>query len=279
MTVIWIFLILAAAGFALWVFMIAPRPCKNPLIKTLQKARYAHRGLHHIKAGVPENSMLAFGLAVKEGLGIELDVHLSKDGKLVVEHDDTLNRTAGDPRTIESSNWSDLKGLRLEGTQETLPLLEDVFRLVEGKVPLLIEMKTVGGNQKILAEAVAKALETYQGPYCVESFDPRVLYFFGKCAPKVIRGQLAGDVCKEASNVSPLINFLLKNLLVNVISRPDFVAYNYQDRENRSFRLCRFLFRPPLFFWTVKSVEGENISAEAKAAPIFERLDGWNDTV
>lgn len=279
MTAVWILLIIAAAVFALWVFMIAPRPCKNPLIKTLQKARYAHRGLHHIKAGVPENSMLAFGLAVREGFGIELDVHLSKDGKLVVEHDDTLLRTAGDPRTIESADWKDLKHLRLEGTEEKLPLLEDVFKLVGGKVPLLIEMKTVGGNQKALAEAVAAALRKYQGPYCVESFDPRVLYFFGKCAPSVIRGQLAGDVRKDGAKVASIVNFVLKNLLVNVLSRPDFVAYNYQDRSNCSFRLCRALFRPPLFFWTVKSVEGENISADAKAAPIFERLDGWNDTV
>ena len=92
-------------------------------------------------------------------------------------------------------------------------------------------------------------------------------------------GQLAGNVRKDGAKVSPIINFVLKNLLVNVLSRPDFVAYNYLDRKNGSFRLCRALFRPPLFFWTVKSVEGETISASANAAPIFERLDQLHDTV
>ena len=255
----------------LWILMIAPRSCKDPLMGKLLKAKYAHRGLHNIQKGVPENSMLAFSLAVEEGLGIELDVHLSKDGRLVVEHDDTLTRTASDPRRIEDCTYRELSSLTLEGTEEHLPLLEEVFAKVGGKVPLLIEMKTVGGNQKILAESVAKALETYEGPYCVESFDPRVLHYFGKVAPKVLRGQLAGDVRKDGSTVSPLINFLLKNLLVNAISRPDFVAYHYKDEHLLSFRLCRALFAPPLFYWTVKTQEAADAAKEAGAAPIFER--------
>lgn len=268
-----VILILLGILFALWLFMIAPRFHTPKGMAPLQKARFAHRGLHNIRLGVPENSMKAFSLAVEEGFGIELDVHLSKDGKLVVEHDDTLTRTTGDPRRIEDCTWEELKALKLEGTEETLPLLVEVFRLVDGKVPLLIEMKAVGGNMKPLAEAVAAALKGYNGPYCVESFEPRALYWLGKADPSIIRGQLAGNVKKDGAKVSSLINFLLKNLLVNVISRPDFVAYNYKDRKNLSFRLCRGVYRPPLFFWTVKSADGENISRQAGATPIFERLD------
>lgn len=276
MDILWILLIMVLAVMGLWLLMIAPRLGTPKGMKELQKARFAHRGLHNIKAGVPENSMLAFTLAVKEQVGIELDVHLSKDGKLVVVHDDTLQRTAGDPRSIEHCNWAEIKHLTLEETDEKLPLLSDVFQLVDGKVPLLIEMKAVGGNQKPLAEAVAKALAEYKGPYCVESFEPRTLYWLGKANPKILRGQLAGYVRKEGAKVSPIIDFMLRNLLIHVISRPDFVAYNYKDRRNLSFRLCRALFRPPVFFWTVRSVEGENISSKANATPIFEKLDGWN---
>ena len=126
-----------------------------------------------------------------------------------------------------------------------------------------------------LAREVARVMGDYKGPYCVESFEPRALYWLGKADPTIFRGQLAGHVRKDGAKVSPLIDFLLRNLLVNVISRPDFVAYDYRDRHNLSFRLCRSLFRPPMFFWTVRSVEGANISAAAKATPIFEGLDGW----
>lgn len=256
----------------LWLFMIMPRLRRPAALKELKKYRYAHRGLHNIKKGVPENSMLAFELAVQNGFGIELDVHLSRDGKLVVEHDDTLQRTCGDPRSIEKSNWQALKGLRLEGTEQKLPLLEEVFALVDGKVPLLIEAKAVGSNQKALAKAIYTALCSYKGSYCVESFDPRVLQWLRQNAPQVVRGQLGGHVRTEAAKVSAPVNFALKNLLVNLLSRPDFIAYRYQDHKNISFRICRSLFKAPVFFWTVRSVEGENLSAKYKASPIFEKI-------
>lgn len=269
MIFIWILLVLAAV----WLFMIMPRLRRPAALKELKQYRYAHRGLHNIKKGVPENSLLAFELAVQQGYGIELDIHLSLDGKLVVEHDDTLQRTCGDPRVIEQCNWQDLKGLRLEGTDQHLPLLEEVFALVNGKVPLLIEAKAVGGNQPALAAAICRALKEYHGPYCVESFDPRVLLAMRKIAPTIVRGQLGGHVRTEASNVSAAINFALKNLLVNLLSRPDFIAYRYQDHKNISFRICRSLFHAPVFFWTVRSVEGENLTAKYKAAPIFEKIE------
>ncbi len=274
--ILWILLGLIAI---FWLFLMAPRLTPPANMKELKNARFAHRGLHNIKAGVPENSMLAFSLAVKEGFGIELDVHLSKDGLLVVEHDDTLKRTTGSDQVIEQCHWNEIKDLTLEGTAETLPLLTDVFQLVGGKVPLLIEMKAVGGNQKALAAAVADALQSYQGLYCVESFDPRALYWLKKLAPHIVRGQLAGDVNKEKRSVHPIVNVALQNLLINILSRPDFIAYDYRDRRNISFRLCRALYHPPVFFWTVKSVEAENIAADCGATPIFERLDTLHDPI
>lgn len=259
-------------GFILlWIFMIMPRLRRPNGLRQLQNHRYAHRGLHDIQKGVPENSLLAFRLARDAGYGIELDVHLSKDGKLVVEHDDTLRRTCGADLRIEETDWETLSALRLEGTEERLPLLEEVFSLVDGKVPLLIELKIVKGNWSALGKAVREALRHYNGPFCIESFEPRALLWFRKNAPEIPRGQLAGDVRKE-STVSPVINFVLKNLLVHVLSRPDFVAYHFRDHRNLSFRLCRLLFRPPVFFWTVRSVEGENLSQKYSATPIFENF-------
>lgn len=264
-----IILLIIAGLLLLWLFMIAPRLRHPDGMKLLCRARYAHRGLHNAEKGVPENSMPAFRNAVERGCGIELDVHLSKDGKLVVEHDDTLSRTCGDPRTIETSLWEELQELRLEGTEERLPLLEEVLALVDGRVPLLVEAKVVK-NHAALCAAIAETMGHYHGPYCVESFDPRALLWFRRHAPAVVRGQLAGNVRKTGSKLSPVVNFALYNLLFHVISRPDFVAYHYKDHRNLSLRLCRLLFRPPLFFWTVKDAKAEALSARCKAAPIFE---------
>ncbi|MBR6793779.1 MAG: glycerophosphodiester phosphodiesterase [Clostridia bacterium] len=260
------------ALFLLWLFLIMPRLNRPAALSALHRHRYAHRGLHNIKKSVPENSMLAFRLAKEAGYGIELDVHLSKDGKLVVEHDDTLRRTCNSELIIEKTDWETLSTLHLEGTEERLPLLEEVFSLIDGKVPLLIELKAVGGNWNALAQAVSETLKGYNGPYCIESFEPRALLWLRKNAPHIVRGQLAGHVRKNG-NVSPVINFALKNLLVNVLSRPDFVAYQYKDYKNLSFRLCKTLFRPPLFFWTVRSDEGMALSERFDAAPIFEKID------
>lgn len=259
-----------AALFLLWLYMIKPRLRRPAALAELKKARYAHRGLHNIQKGVPENSLMAFQRAVEQGYGIELDVHLSQDGRLVVEHDDTLRRTCGADLKIEDSTWSELQKLRLEGTAERLPLLEEVFDLVGGRVPLLIEAKVVGGNWDALCSALNRALSRYNGPYCVESFEPRAMLWFRRHAPRVVRGQLSGDVRKEGSGIHPAINFVLKNLLVNLLSRPDFLAYHYISHQNLSFRLCRALYRPPIFFWTVRTPEAEALAEKYNAAPIFE---------
>lgn len=265
-------IIIVGALLLPWLYMIKPRLRRPGALKALQTHRYAHRGLHNIENGVPENSLLAFQLAVEQGFGIELDLHLSKDGKLVVEHDDTLLRTCGSALRIEQTDWETLQTLRLEGTEERLPLFEEVLQLVDGKVPLLVEAKVVGGNQNALCRSIHQALSRYRGAYCVESFDPRAILWFRRHAPQVVRGQLAGQVRSRENNVSPVINFALKNLLINVISRPDFIAYHCHSYRNLSFRLCRALYRAPLFFWTIRSEEDARISRRHKAAPIFEKI-------
>lgn len=266
----WIVLILFAAAVLLWLWLIRPALRRPPALKALRQFRYAHRGLHNIAAGVPENSGAAFRLAVEQGFGIELDVRLSRDGRLVVEHDPSLLRTCGVDRTIEKSTWSQLRSLRLEGTEERLLLLEEVFALVAGRVPLLIELKTAGGNQAALSRAVWQALQKYSGPYCIESFEPRVLLWFRRNAPRVVRGQLSGYVRRGGALIAPAVDFILRNLWIHLISRPHFVAYNYLDRQNLSFQVCRLLFRAPVFFWTIRSPEGEKIAARYHATPIFE---------
>lgn len=271
MILIWILLILLAL-IGLSLLLIAPASSAPAALQELCRQKYAHRGLHNIEKGIPENSLLAFKRAKEQGFGIELDVHISKDGALVVEHDDTLLRTCGSPLIIEESNWSDLTALQLEGTEERLPLLKEVLSLIDGAVPLLIEAKVVKGSHDRLAFALKEQLADYQGPFCIESFDPRPLRRLRKIAPEIVRGQLAAHVRKDGAKVSWITDFALANLLVNLISRPHFIAYHYRDRKNLAFSLCRRLFGAPAFFWTIRDESAKKIAEKEGVAPIFEKI-------
>ena len=261
-----ILLYLLFACLAIWMFLMAPRLKRPALLKKLQGYRYAHRGLHDIEKGIPENSLLAFRLALEHGFGMELDVHLSKDGKLVVEHDDSLLRTCGIDRPIEACDWEEIKDLRLEGTQETLPLLEDVFQLVQGKMPLLIEAKVFGGNYNALSAALYQAIKGYDGDICIESFDPRAVGWFAKNASEIVRGQLSGYRLKQSKH----IDFAMRHLLIHCISRPDFLAYDYQ-KFGLAYYIFRALFGAPIFLWTLRTKEAKAIAEKQRATPIFEK--------
>ena len=159
--------------FLLW--MLALRCRKNhPAWDTLRKFRYAHRGLHNSAEGIPENSMAAFRLAAEQGYGIELDIHLTRDGRLAVIHDNSLLRTAGVDVKAKDLTAEELSQYRLEGTEEKIPFLEDVLPLFEGKAPVIVELK-VEGNSAPLAEAACKVLDGFKVDYCIESFHPQAI--------------------------------------------------------------------------------------------------------
>ena len=141
MTALYIILGLAVAVCGGYLLMIRCRK-GHPGLEALQGFSYAHRGLHG--NGVPENSMTAFRLALEQGYGIELDVHLMKDGTLAVIHDASLLRTAGVDVKIEDLTLEDLDQYRLEGTDEKIPLFDEVLDLFEGKAPMIIELKAHG---------------------------------------------------------------------------------------------------------------------------------------
>ena len=151
----------------------------------------AHRGLHDNGRGVPENSMTAFQLAIERGHAIELDVRITADNKLVVFHDDTLQRMTGVPGEVDRWVLEDLKKLRLLGTEEAIPTVEEMLSLVNGQVPLLIEIKNdksenVGRLEPLLMALLAE----YQGFFILESFNPEVLVWLRRNAPQYISGQL-----------------------------------------------------------------------------------------
>ena len=241
-------------------------------LKDLQGWSYAHRGLH--KEGIPENSMAAFKAALDHGYGIELDIHLLKDGNLAVMHDSLLNRTTGQPGRIEDLTTEDLKNYRLEGTEETIPEFMDVLTLYNGKAPLIIELKPEGGNHAALADAVCRMLSTYKGVFCIESFDPRCITWLRKNRPDIIRGFLTENFFHSKSDLPDYLKFALKHCLTNITAVPDFVAYKFEDRNSTlSTSLCRKLWKAQGVTWTLRSIEDYRTAVSEGWLPIFENFE------
>ncbi len=122
-----------------YIFLIMPRLSKQKETKRFKGSYYAHRGLHNLENGIPENSLLAFRKALEAGYGMELDVQVTRDGELIVFHDETLERVCGIPKKIADCTCAELENYFLLETQEKIPRLAEVLELVEGKVPLIID--------------------------------------------------------------------------------------------------------------------------------------------
>jgi len=232
---------------------------------------YAHRG-YHDKPNIPENSLMAFKRAIDRGWGAELDVHIIKDGSLVVFHDSELERCTGIKGVIEDLTIDQVKKLRLKGTDEMVPTFDEVLELFEGKQALIIELKTYKGNHYALADAVCKRLDRYNGEFCIESFDPRAIKDVKDLRPDIIRGQLSQDFIKRPENLPWYQRFILTNLLLNFMTKPDFIAYRFEDRTNIINRSC-IKHGIQEVCWTIDNKKDFDTVIKDGAIPIFERFD------
>ena len=253
----------------LYVLMLRGRTGHKGL-SALQGWYYAHRGLH--SEGVPENSMAAFRAAKNAGYGIELDVHLMKDGTLAVIHDHSLLRTAGVDVQIEDLTRADLDAYYLEGTPERIPLFSEVLELYAGEAPLIVELKATAKNHAALCRTTCDMLAKYNGAYCVESFDPRCVAWLRKNRKEVIRGQLTENFFRSNSKLPGVVKFLMKYNFFNVATRPDFIAYRFADRKNISNFLCRKLWGLQGVTWTIRSKEDFDTAITEDWIPIFENF-------
>ena len=255
------------------LFTLALRCRKgHPKWELLKKYRYAHRGFHD-KPVIPENSLPAFRRAIEHGFGAELDVHLLKDGTLAVFHDSDLKRCANVEGEIEDLTLEELKQLRLEGTDEQIPTFDEVLALFEHATPLIIELKTARGNHKALAKAVCERLDTYKGEFCIESFDPFALIDVKKLRPEICRGQLSMNFCKDPSGLPFYKRVIAGNMLLNFLTRPDFIAYKFEDRKALSPTLCRTLWGIQEVSWTIRQKEDLLEAEQAGSIGIFECFD------
>ncbi len=254
-------IIVPAVFAALVLFLIAPARPRPEQKKPFYKRNFAHRGLYAQDQSVPENSMAAFRAAVAAGYGIELDIRLSKDGQVVVFHDDTLQRVCGADGRVDDYTLEELRGFALYGSDQHIPLFTEVLTLVDGRVPLIIELKNGPWNTQLCEKAWAILLQ-YTGAFCVESFDPRIVAWWKKHARQVLRGQLASTYRDLHRHQGAAVCFAVSRLLTNVLARPHFVAYS-KHRTSWLAKLCVRLGAMPVVFTAhpeddVKKLQREN---------------------
>lgn len=241
-------------------------------LQALRNWSYAHRGLHG--NGVPENSMEAFNRAKNAGYGIELDVHLLSDGNLAVIHDSALKRTTGASGCVEDLTIDELHNYGLENTDETIPAFHQVLDLISGQVPLIVELKSQRNNYSSLCAAACKMLDDYDGMYCIESFDPRCIYWLRKNRPSIIRGQLTENYFSSRNSKFPwYLKFTLTNQMLNFLTLPDFVAYRFKDRKSFSNVVCRKLWGIQGVSWTLKNLHEYEQACSEGWLPIFEGFE------
>ena len=257
--------VLAVCIVLLWLFL-RPGRYGEAQKQLVYGVNHAHRGLHTKDKTVPENSLPAFRAAAEAGYGVELDIQLSRDGQVVVFHDDTLDRVCGVHGRVDEFTFEELRGMRLCGTQETIPLLTEVFEVMGGRTPMIIELKTGRRNDELCEKGLA-LMRAYNGPYCIESFDPRIVRWFRKNAKDVLRGQLSDAPASFRDEPKPLA-FALGCLFTNVLARPQFIAYG-PGKKPWTARLAEAMGAIRVC-WTVRPEDDINAKEAENDAVIFE---------
>ncbi len=253
------FFSVAALSATTYLAAIMPTMRKNKDIDALKKVLYAHRGLHDNDGDAPENSMVAFRKAVESGYGIEMDVQLSKDKVPVVFHDFLLQRMCGAEGKVSDYTYEELQRFHLMKSEEKIPKFEDVLKLVGGRVPLIVELK-IERRDTAVCDAADALLRNYKGLYCIESFHPLAVYWYRRNRPQIVRGQLSDGFTRDPKYRKPHF-FLMEYLLLNFLTKPDFIAYDKADEKNLSRRICHGLYHNTAVAYTIK---GEEELAEAK---------------
>ena len=228
----------------------------------------AHRGLDN--GSIPENSMAAFRNAIEKGYTIELDVQFTKDKELIVFHDDDLSRLTNDNRKVKDVNYQELKNLKLENTDEKIPTLKEVVEMVDNQVPLIIEIKD-GEDIIGLSEKTYNIMKNYKGRYAIQSFNPFILEWFKNNASEVIRGQLSGTFREDAESLKFYEKLVLKNLLLNFKSKPNFIAYELDGVNNLSVKLLKGR-NYPIISWTIENEEDMKKAYESTDNIIFDNI-------
>ena len=245
-----------------------------PLPNVFLTTPFAHRGLHDVLDGRPENSLAAARAAIASGYGIELDVQASCDQAAMVFHDYDMARLAGQPGAIQTRNLADLVRIGLIGNDEPVPTLATFLAEVGGKVPLLIEIKdqdgAMGPNIGPLEQAVAAELRNYDGPVAVMSFNPHSVAAMAEYAPDIPRGLVTQNWCDNNTSIIPLARRRELSKIADLdLIGVSFVSHDAIDlNEPRIAELKRD--GVPILTWTIRSPAEEACARQIADNITFE---------
>jgi len=221
-------------------------------LEFLKQSFITHRGMHDIKKAIPENSIKAFEKSIENNYIIELDLHILKDNSVVVFHDDNLKRMTGVDKKLAKTTYEEIKDLKLQGTENHIPLFKDVLKVVAGKVPIIIELK-YDTKVGLLEKEIMNILRNYKGKYVIKSFNPLTIYWFRKNYPEIIRGQLSAGFNNEKNIIK---KYILKNMIFNFISKPDFISYDINALPSKLVE--KYRKKKIVLGWTIKNKEELN---------------------
>ena len=204
----------------------------------------SHRGIHDNKK-IYENTLEAIKLAINKGYIIEIDIHLTKDNQLLVFHDYNTKRLLKENKIVEDSTYKELNNQNILH----LPTLTEVLNLVDGKVPLLIEIKQQRKVGK-LEKSLMNILKDYKGEYAIQSFNPKVLLWFKKNYSNILRGQLSYSY--KNNHFIKIKKLILKNMFTNFLTKPNFISYKYNELSEKKINKLKKK-NIILLGWTVRS--------------------------
>jgi glycerophosphoryl diester phosphodiesterase len=241
----------------------------------------AHRTLHDVKSGIPENSWEGLEKAISRGYAIEIDLQLSRDGIPVVFHDYKLNRVTDEIGFISDRRAAELEKIVLKGGQKGIPRFDAFMSYIAGRVPVLIELKdqdgTLGDSPSVFESAVCKTLENYTGPVAIMSFNPFMIERCAKLLPNIPRG-LITEVFKqdEWPNISKLRCDKLTKISDYFTAGATFISHDHMDlKSDEVDRLKKA--GATILCWTVRSQNEDNEARKIADSVTFENYlpDGF----
>lgn len=236
-------------------------------LEFLSRNLIAHRGYHNNKKGIPENSVLAFKKAIDNKYLIELDVRLTKDKKLVVFHDDNLKRVCGVNKRVKDLTYRELLKYNLFDTTLKVPLFSDVIKLVNGRVPILIETK-YHNRYGVLEKILINELSNYKGLYAIQSFYPMSLLWLKRNTKDIPIGLLSSNFKNDLNRLKSIIG---KTLILDLFFKTDFISYDVKGLPNNYLSYKRD--KKKIVIWTIKNKKDYDLARQYTGSLICENFD------
>lgn len=235
-------------------------------LEFLSRSLIAHRGYYNNKKGIPENSVIAFKKAIDNNYLIELDVRLTKDKKLVVFHDDNLKRVCGVNKRVKDLTYKELLKYNLFDTTQKVPLFSEVIKLVNGRVPILIETK-FHNRYGVLEKILINELSNYKGLYAIQSFYPLSLLWFKTNTKHIPIGLLSSNFKNNKNSLKKLIG---KTLILDLFFKTDFISYDVKGLPNNYLSLKKD--KKKIVIWTIKNKKDYDLAKKYTDALICENM-------